>query len=80
MAQQVKVYSVPTCPWCRRTKQFLDDNKIPYQDLDVASDQAARDEMVTKTEQLAVPVVDIDGDISVGFDEKWLRQKLNLAK
>jgi len=58
----------------------LDDNKIPYQDLDVASDQAARDEMVTKTEQLAVPVVDIDGDISVGFDEKWLRQKLNLAK
>ncbi len=80
MAQQVKVYSVPTCPWCRRTKQFLDDNKIPYQDLDVASDQAARDEMVTKTEQLAVPVVDIDGDILVGFDEKWLRQKLNLAK
>ena len=58
----------------------MDDNKIPYQDLDVASDQAARDEMVTKTEQLAVPVVDIDGDISVGFDEKWLRQKLNLAK
>jgi len=80
MAQQVKVYSVPTCPWCRRTKQFLDDNKIPYQDLNVASDQDARDEMVTKTEQLAVPVVDIDGDISVGFDEKWLRQKLNLAK
>jgi len=58
----------------------LDDNKIPYQDLNVASDQDARDEMVTKTEQLAVPVVDIDGDILVGFDEKWLRQKLNLAK
>jgi len=36
--------------------------------------------MVKKTGQLAVPVIDIDGEISVGFDEKWLRQKLNLAK
>ena len=78
MAQQVKVYSVPACPWCKRTKQFLDDSKISYQDFDVASDKAARDEMVTKSGQLSVPMIDIDGDISIGFDEKWLRQKLNL--
>lgn len=80
MAHQVKVYSTPTCPWCKRTKQFLDENKIPYQNFDVASDKAARDEMVSKTSQLGVPVVDIDGDILVGFDEKWLRQKLNLTQ
>ncbi len=80
MAQQVKVYSTPTCPWCKRTKQFLDENKIPYQNFDVASDKAARDEMVSKTGQLSVPVVDINGDISVGFNEKWLRQKLNLLQ
>jgi len=78
MAQQVKVYSTPTCPWCKRTKQFLDENKIPYQNLDVASDKAARDEMTSKTGQLGVPVVDIDGDVLVGFNENWLRQKLNL--
>jgi len=78
MAQQVKVYSTPTCPWCKRTKQFLDDNKISYQNLDVASDKAARDEMITKSGQMGVPVIDIDGEITVGFDEKWLRQKLNL--
>lgn len=59
---------------------MLDENKIPYYALDVASDKAARDEMVSKTGQLAVPVVDIDGETSVGFDEKWLRGKLNLAK
>ena len=78
MAQEVKVYSTPTCPWCKRTKQFLDDNKISYQNLDVASDKAARDEMITKSGQMGVPVIDIGGEITVGFDEKWLRQKLNL--
>ena len=78
MAKEVKVYSTPTCPWCKRTKQFLNDNKIPHRDFDVAADQAARDEMVTKSGQLGVPVIDIDGEISVGFDEKWLRQKLDL--
>ena len=78
MAQEVKVYSTPTCPWCKRTKQFLDDNKISYQNLDVASDKAARDEMITKSGQMGVPVIDIDGEITVGLDEKWLRQKLNL--
>ena len=78
MAQQVKVYSTPTCPWCKKTKHFLDENKITYQTLDVASDKAARDEMVTKSGQMGVPVIDIDNDIAVGFDEKWLKQKLNL--
>jgi len=79
MAQQIKVYSTPTCPWCKKVKQFLDDNKVSYQAFDVASDKAARDEMVTKTSQMGVPVVDVDGEISVGFDEQWLREKLNLA-
>jgi len=78
MAQEVKVYSTPTCPWCKRTKQFLEDNKISYQNLDVASDRDARDEMITKSGQMGVPVIDIDGEITLGFDEKWLRQKLNL--
>ncbi len=78
MAHQVKVYSTPTCPWCKRTKQFLDENKVLYQSLDVAADKAARDEMVAKTGQLSVPVIDVDGELSVGFDEKWLKEKLNL--
>jgi glutaredoxin 3 len=57
---------------------LLDENKVPYKDLDVAKDKVARDEMLSKTSQLVVPVVDIDGEISVGYDEKWLKQKLNL--
>jgi len=57
---------------------LLDENKVVYKNLDVASDKAAREEMLNKTGQFAVPVIDIDGEISVGYDANWLRQKLNL--
>jgi glutaredoxin-like YruB-family protein len=80
MSNMVKVYSTPTCPWCRRVKQFLGDNKVPFQDINVAGDKAARDDMFKKTGQLGVPVTDIDGEIVIGFDEAKLREKLSLAK
>lgn len=57
---------------------MLDQNKITYQNFDVAGDKAARDEMIKKTGQLGVPVIDIDGEVTVGYDEKWIRRKLNL--
>ncbi|MCJ7654684.1 MAG: glutaredoxin family protein [Dehalococcoidia bacterium] len=57
---------------------MLDENKVTYKDFDVAGDKIARDEMLNKTGQFAVPVIDIDGEIAVGYDEKWLKQKLNL--
>ena len=80
MSQEVKVYSTSTCPWCYKTKDFLKDNNITFEDIDVASDKNAREEMVKKTGQLGVPVIDIDGDISVGFDESWIKQKLGLVE
>jgi len=57
---------------------LLDENKVTYKDFDVASDKIARDEMLSKTGQFGVPVIDIDGEIAVGYDEQWLKQKLNL--
>ena len=57
---------------------MLDENKVVYKNFDVARDKAAREEMLNKTGQFAVPVVDIDGEISVGYDANWLKQKLNL--
>ncbi|HEX7364735.1 MAG TPA: glutaredoxin family protein [Dehalococcoidia bacterium] len=62
-----------------KVKQVLDDNKIPYKYLDVSRDKIARDEMVSKTGKLVVPVVDVDGEVSIGYDEKWLKEKLNLS-
>jgi len=58
---------------------LLDENKIVYKNLDVARDKIARDEMVSKTGKLVVPVVDVDGEVSIGYDEKWLKGKLNLS-
>jgi len=57
----------------------LDENKVVYKYLDVSRDKIARDEMVSKTGKLVVPVVEVDGEVSVGYDEKWLKQKLNLS-
>jgi len=77
-AKEVKVYSTPTCPWCQKTKKFLEEHDIAYQDFNVAADKSARDEMVKKSGQMGVPVIEIDGDIVVGYDEGWLKQKLGL--
>jgi len=57
---------------------FLEEHSIPYEDVNVASDKEARQEMVDKTGQMGVPVIQIDGDIVVGYDEQWLKEKLGL--
>ena len=75
---QVKVYSTPTCPWCIRTKEFLKKNNIVFTDVDVSSDEKAAEEMVDKSGQMGVPVLDIDGKIIVGFDEEKIRQAISL--
>jgi len=77
-AKTVKVYSTPTCPHCKRVKQFLEEKGISYQEIDVASDMNARQEMVNKSGRLAVPVIEIDGNVVVGFDETSLRKHLDL--
>lgn len=78
MAKNVKVYSTPTCPWCIRTKQFLKDNNIVFEDIDVSTNQAAGEEMVQKSGQMGVPVLDIEGEIIVGFDKDRIKQVLGI--
>jgi len=81
MAEQktIILYSFSTCPHCKRAKAFLEEKKISYQNFDVGNDKAARDEMVKKSEQMVVPVFDIDGQIIVGFKEADVKQALGLA-
>jgi glutaredoxin 3 len=57
---------------------FLDEHNIAYQDVDIATDSAAREEMVKKTGQMAVPVIEIDGEFTIGFNEALLKEKLGL--
>ncbi len=73
----VKVYSTPTCPWCTMAKQYLDSRKINFEDLDVSKDRNAASEMVSKSGQRGVPVLDIDGNIIIGFDKERIDSLLS---
>ena len=79
MAQKILVYSTPTCPHCIRAKQFLAENNILFENFDVSSDEAKADEMVKKSGQMGVPVLDIDGKIIVGFDKEEIKAALGIA-
>jgi glutaredoxin-like YruB-family protein len=78
MAKNVKVYSTPACPWCIRLKQFLKENNIEFQNIDVSADQQAVDELMQKSGQMGVPVLDIEGQIIVGFDRDSIKSALGL--
>jgi glutaredoxin 3 len=79
MAHTVLVYSTPTCPYCVRLKQYLTDNKVAFENFDVGTDQAKADEMVQKSGQMGVPVLDIDGKIIIGFNKPEIQKALGLS-
>ncbi|MBI1936166.1 glutathione S-transferase N-terminal domain-containing protein [Candidatus Woesearchaeota archaeon] len=74
----VKVYSTVTCPWCMKTKEFLKANNVKYEDINVGTDEKARNEMFEKSGQFGVPVTDINGTIIVGYDKEALKKALKL--
>lgn len=78
MDKNVKVYSTPTCPFCIRVKQFLRDNNIEFEDIDVSGDETKAQEMVERSGQMGVPVLDIEGEIIIGFDKEKIRASLGL--
>jgi glutaredoxin-like YruB-family protein len=78
MSKTVNVYSTPTCPYCIRAKQFLKENNVAFTDYDVGSNKAKAQEMIKKSGQMGVPVIDIDGEIIVGFDREKIAAALGL--
>ncbi|MFC1710759.1 glutaredoxin family protein [Nanoarchaeota archaeon] len=75
---EVTVYSTQACPWCVRAKEFLEENKVDFKSVDVGSDRDGAKEMIEKSGQTGVPVIDIGGEIIVGFNEPRLRELLKL--
>ncbi len=76
----VTIYSTPTCPYCKQAKQFLTDKEVAFTDIDVSTDASKAQEMIEKSGQMGVPVLDIDGDIIVGFDRERIAQKLGIQE
>ena len=78
MAKKVKVYSTPACPYCVMVKEYLKQNKVAFEDIDISAKPEAANEMVSKSGQMGVPVLDIDGKIIVGFDRPKIAAALAL--
>ncbi|MBI2564930.1 glutathione S-transferase N-terminal domain-containing protein [Candidatus Woesearchaeota archaeon] len=75
---KVRIYSTPTCSYCKAAKEFLKENKIEYEDIDVSKNQTAAQEMIEKSGQMGVPVLDIEGTIIVGFDRDAIKKALKI--
>lgn len=75
---KVKIYSTPTCVYCVTLKKFLEEKGVEFEEIDVSANDAAAKEMVERSGQMGVPVVDIDGEIIVGFDKEKISEKLGL--
>ena len=75
---RVTVYTTPTCPYCTQVKRYLDSNNVRYSEVDVASNQAAAQELVNRTGQQGVPQTEIDGQFVTGYNTQELDRLLNL--
>jgi len=75
---KVKVYGTPICPWCIKAKNFLKEHNIEFEDFDISSNEEAKKEMFDKSGQMGVPVLDIDGEIIVGFDVEKIKSLLKI--
>ena len=76
--KDVTIYSTPTCVYCNMAKTFFKSNGVSFVEHNVASDLEKRREMIDKTGQMGVPVIDVGGEIIVGFDEPKLRSVLGI--
>jgi glutaredoxin 3 len=75
---KIKIYTTPTCVYCKMSKDFFTKHSAEYEEVNVAVDAKAREEMVQKSGQLGVPVIDIDGTIVIGFDQAKLSELLHV--
>jgi glutaredoxin-like YruB-family protein len=76
----IKVYSTPTCPYCVTLKNFLKENNIQFEDIDVSQDEIAAKDMIDRSGQMGVPVIDINGEMVVGFDQEKIKKLLKLTQ
>lgn len=78
MEKTVTIYSTPVCHFCHAAKEFFNENNVAFTEFDVASDQDKRQEMIEMTGQMGVPVIRIDNDVIVGFDEDKIKELLSV--
>jgi len=76
----VKLFVTPGCPYCFTLKEFLKEHNIKFKEIDVSQDEKAKDELIKKTGKMEVPMVEIEGEIMVGFDKEKICKLLNIKE
>ena len=74
----VKVYTTPACSYCLTLKMFLKERNIEFEEIDLSQDEKTKEEIIQKTGQIGVPVIEINGEYVVGFDKEKIFQLLNI--
>ena len=75
---KVTIYTTPYCVYCRMSKEFFKQHNVAYEEKDVAVDLKARDDMIQKSGQMGVPVIEADGKLIIGFDQPRLKEALGI--
>lgn len=75
---KVTIYSTPTCVYCKMAKEYFAENNVAFEEKDVARDLAAREEMIQRTGQMGVPVIQVGTEIIIGFDKERLTGLLGI--
>lgn len=76
--EMITLYSTQSCPWCHKTREFFKAHNIKYKEIDVGKDARKAEEMIKKSGQQGVPVIEIDGKIVIGYDEERLKELLKI--
>lgn len=76
----IKVFSTQACPYCVTLKEFLKEHNIEFEEFDVSEDEKAREEMIEKSGQMGVPVIEIDGQVVVGFNKEKIAELLKIKE
>lgn len=74
----IKIYTTPSCPYCYTLKKFLEEKGFKFEEVDVANDETAREEIVKKTGKMELPIIEIDGEVVVGFDKEKVCKLLGI--
>lgn len=75
---KIKIYTTPTCAYCKMAKEYFKSKGFDYEEYNVATDIAKQKEMIDKTGQFGVPVIDIDGKVVIGFDRAKINEYLGI--
>lgn len=74
----IKIYSTPTCVYCHNLKEYLDSKNVKFEEVDVSKNEQELEKMVSISGQMGVPVVEIDGNIVIGFDKQKIDELLKI--